>query len=85
MPTSSYLLRIHCLGPLAAPFGWQIISKQDSKEIACSESTFASRILALVDSAKAAAAIALDDDSVELFHGGESHSPTGAVELAASF
>lgn len=57
---TDYLLRITLSGPLGTPFGWQILRQQDSSEIARSARTFATRLEALADSTKVAAALALD-------------------------
>lgn len=57
---SEYLLRITRSGPSSAPFGWKIIRQKDSREIARSEKTFATRVEALADSARVAAPLALE-------------------------
>jgi hypothetical protein len=57
---TEYLLRITRTGPEDAPFGWQILRQQDSKEIAHSTKTFATRLEALADSTRVAATLALD-------------------------
>lgn len=59
-PRGRYLLRVTRRGPSTAPFGWQIISQQDSIEVARSERTFPTRAEALADSVRVAAPLALD-------------------------
>lgn len=54
---TEYLLRISIDGPSDTPFGWQIIRQHDSTELARSETTFSTRLEALVNSVRSAAAM----------------------------
>lgn len=56
-PPTEYLLRISTSGPSDAPYSWQIIRQRDSTELACSTTTFATRMEALADSVRVAAAM----------------------------
>jgi hypothetical protein len=54
-----YFVRVSRRGPPAEPFGWKIYSEVDSVEMHRSTQTFATRIEALLDSVRTAAAMAV--------------------------
>jgi hypothetical protein len=61
MPEShAYAVRIIRCGTASEPFGWEIVRKADDQEVARSSRTFGTRAEALLDSARAAAALAFD-------------------------
>jgi hypothetical protein len=55
-----YIVRISRRGSLTEPFGWEICREADSVEMHRSTRTFSTRVEALLDSARTAAALDLD-------------------------
>jgi hypothetical protein len=55
-----YIVRVTKSGTDAAPYGWVIVRETDDHEAARSSRTFVTRTEALIDSARAAAALTYD-------------------------
>jgi hypothetical protein len=56
---SRYVVQVSRRGPPAKPFGWEICREDDSVETHRSAQTFATRLEALLDSVRTAAALTL--------------------------